>query len=274
MSPPHIKLSFSDVLSESFRIFFGNISVFFHLVTIPWILSLLLRIGGAAVDDDSLPIVLAEKALDVVPTVMFMVAWMRFVLVGPHKAGRLPGLGWSARETAFLVHLLKVGGIAFLLLGGFVLAVGSINPAMLGGGVPLDPDMARREALAAPFGVGFMISALLALRVSFGLAATAVDIPFAPRQSWAFSRGNGWTIVGVLFIVFFASAVATMMAALFPLGLARGLGAYNAAAVVAWTAAILVSYAGAGVAATAQAVIFRQLTGWRDGAPSTLEKVA
>jgi C4-dicarboxylate transporter len=81
-------------------------------------------------------------------------------------------------------------------------------------------------------------------------------------------------IVGVLFIIFFASAVATMMGALFPLGLARGLGAYNAAAVVAWTAAILVSYAGAGVAATAQAVIFRQLTGWRDGMPSPLEKIA
>jgi len=93
LSPPRIKLSFGDVLSESFRIFFGNIPAFFHLVTIPWILSLLLRIGGAAVDDDSLPIVLAEKALDVVPTVMFMVAWMRFVLVGPHKVGRLPGLG-------------------------------------------------------------------------------------------------------------------------------------------------------------------------------------
>ncbi len=274
MSAPVVKLSFGDVLSESFRIFFGNISTFFHLVTIPWILSLALRIAGAAIDDESLPTILAEKALDVVPTVMFMVAWMRFVLVGPHKAGRLPGLGWSARETAFLIHLLKVGGIAFLLLGGFVLAVGSINPALLGVDVPLDPDMARREALAAPFGTGFMISALLALRVSFGLAATAVDIPFAPRQSWAFSRGNGWTIVGVLFIVFFASAVATMMAALVPLGLARGLGAYNAAAVVAWTAAILVSYAGAGVAATAQAVIFRRLTGWRDGAPLPLEKIA
>ena len=48
----------------------------------------------------------------------------------------------------------------------------------------------------------------------------------------------------------------------------RGLlGAQEAAAVVTWTVAILVSYAGAGLAATAQAVIFRRLLDWREGSP-------
>ena len=46
-------------------------------------------------------------------------------------------------------------------------------------------------------------------------------------------------------------------------------GADAAAAIIAWAAAILVSYAGVGVAATAQAVIFRRLTGWRPGQPPT-----
>ena len=45
------------------------------------------------------------------------------------------------------------------------------------------------------------------------------------------------------------------------------LGAQEAAAVVTWTVAILVSYAGAGLAATVQAVIFRRLLDWREGAP-------
>jgi len=267
VAPPSVKLSFADLLSESFRFFFGNLRVFFHLVTIPWILSLVLRVAGSALDDESLVGVLVEKVLDIVPTVMFLVAWMRFVLMGPHKVGRLPGLGWSARETAFLIHLLKVGGIAFILLGAFVMTVGTIDPGMLGGDVPIDPDLARREALAAPFGTGFMISALLALRVSFGLAATAVDVPFAPRQSWAYSRGNGWAIMGVLFLIFFTGAISTTIAALLPLGLLHGVGAESAAAVVAWTVAILVSYAGTAVAATAQALIFRALTGWREDTP-------
>ncbi|OWY59786.1 hypothetical protein B7486_72695, partial [cyanobacterium TDX16] len=84
---------------------------------------------------------------------------------------------------------------------------------------------------------------------------------------WAYGRGNGWTIIGVLFLTFLAGAIATTAATLFVLGLTRGmLGANEAAAVITWTAALLVSYGGTAVAATAQAVIFRQLVGWREGA--------
>ncbi len=262
-----MKLGFGEVLSESFEFFFTRLRLFFHLVTVPWILSLLLRIAGAALTEESLPIVLAEKALDVIPTVMFMVAWMRVVLLGPGRVDRLPGLAWSARETAFLVHLLKVAGITFLLIAAFTLTVGTIDPAALGGG-PIDPELARREALAAPLGTGFIVSALLALRVSFGLAASAVDVPFTPRHSWAYSRGSAWTIIGALFVIFFVSAVATAIGALVPFAVLRGLlGTDIAAAVVTWTLAILISYAGTAIAATAQAIIFRRLTTWRDGVP-------
>jgi hypothetical protein len=262
-----VKLGFGEVLSESFEFFFARLRLFFHLVTVPWILSLLLRIAGAALTEESLPIVLAEKALDVIPTVMFMVAWMRVVLLGPGRVDRLPGLAWSARETAFLAHLLKVAGITFLLIAAFTLTVGTIDPGALGGG-PIDPELARREALAAPLGTGFIVSALLALRVSFGLAASAVDVPFTPRHSWAYSRGSAWTIIGALFVIFFASAIATAVGALVPFALLRGLlGTDIAAAVVTWTVAILISYAGTAIAATAQAIIFRRLTAWRDGVP-------
>ena len=68
-----MKLGFGEILSESFEFFFTRLRLFFQLVTLPWILSLLLRIAGAALTEESLPIVLAEKALDVIPTVMFMV---------------------------------------------------------------------------------------------------------------------------------------------------------------------------------------------------------
>jgi hypothetical protein len=262
-----VNLGFGEVLSESFEFFFARLRLFFHLVTVPWILSLFVRVAGAALTDESLPVVLAEKALDVVPTVMFMVAWMRVVLLGPTRVDRLPGVGWSPRETAFLAHLLKVAGITFALIAAFTLTVGTIDPAALGGG-PIDPELARREALAAPLGTGFIVSALLALRVSYGLAATAVDVPFTPRQSWAYSRGSAWTIIGALFVIFFASAVATAIGALVPYSVLRGLlGTDMAAAVITWTVAILISYAGTAIAATAQAIIFRRLTGWRDGVP-------
>jgi hypothetical protein len=264
---PARKLSFGGLVAQSFAFVFANLGLFFHLVTIPWIASLAIRLIGSLMTRDSMMPVLIEKAADMVPTVMFMVAWQRFVLLGPQNIGRLPGLGWSPRETAFLVHLVKIGGFTFLLLAAFVLTLGTVDPELLAAGAATDPEIARKQALAAPIGLGFTISIILALRVSYGLAATAIDEPFTPRLSWAYSRGNAWTIIGVLFLVFFSGAMATTVATLVVLGLTRGmLGAGESAAVITWTAALLVSYGGTAVAATAQALIFRDLVGWRPGA--------
>lgn len=261
-----MRLSFAEVVSESFAFFFSRLGLFFHLVTIPWILSLVLRIAADTVSDRSLSLVLVEKLVDVIPTVMFVVPWMRLVLLGPGRIERLPGLGWSRRETAFLVHLVKVASIPFLLIAAFTLIVGTVDPTTIGQ-PSTDPDTIRREALAAPLGTGFIVSALLALRVSFGLAATAVDLDWSPRRSWAYGRGSSWMIIGSLFAMLFAGAVATSVSVVLPLSLLQGLQSDTAAAVITWTIALLVSYAGAALLATAQAVIFRRLTNWREGVP-------
>ena len=263
---PPARLSLGEVLSESFAFFFGNLRLFFHLVTIPWILSLLLRIVSAMLDVGSPLGALAEKAIDFIPTIMFTVGWTRVVLLGPSRVERPPGTGWSRRESAYLLHLIQVAGITFVLIGLFFVTVGPIDATTLGKG-PIDPEMTQRQATAAPLAFGFLVSALLALRVSFGLAATAVDVPFSPRQSWAYSRGNAWTVIASLFLVLFASAIATLMSAVIPLSLLRGMGAQMGAAIVTWAVAGLVAYAGAAIVATAQAVMFRKLTGWREGTP-------
>ena len=263
-----VKLLFGEVLSEGFGFFFANLRLFFHLVTVPWVMSVGIRLVGASLTSDSLLVVLLEKAVDVLPSVMFMVGWQRAVLLGPNRVGRLPGTAWSGREWAYLMHLIKVAGITFLLIVAFIFTVGSLEPGSLNPSGPVDPDAMRRQAMAAPLAVGLIVSTLLALRVSYGLAATAVDVPFSPRLSWAYSRGNAWTVTGALFLCFFASALATTMAMLIVFGILRSLfGAQEGAAVVTWTVAILVSYAGAAIVASVQAVIFRRLTLWREGAP-------
>ena len=89
---PVVKLPFGDVLTESFGFFFTRLRLFFHLVTIPWILSIVIRIVGSTLAQESLVAVLVEKAADVIPTVMFMVSWQRVVLLGPRPGDRLPGL--------------------------------------------------------------------------------------------------------------------------------------------------------------------------------------
>jgi hypothetical protein len=261
-----MRLSFTEVVSESFAFFFNRLGLFFHLVTIPWMLSLALRIAADMVTDRSLGMVLIEKAIDVIPTVMFIVPWMRLVLLGPEHIEHLPGLRWSSRETAFLLHLVKVAAIPFLLIAAFTMIAGPIDPAAIGTS-SADPDAIRREAMAAPLGTGFIVSALLALRVSFGLAATAVGLTWSPRRSWAYGRGSSWPIIGSLFVMLFVGAGATSFAVVVPLSLLQGLEADTAAAVITWTVALLVSYAGAALLATAQAVIFRRLTNWREGVP-------
>lgn len=264
---PNVKLSFGEVLSEAFEFFFANIRLFFYLVTIPWILSVAIRAIGAIADWDSPLAVLIEKAIDVVPTTMFMVAWQRVVLLGPNRLDHLPGMAWTPRETAYLAHLIKVAGMTFLLAGAFVFAGWPLDSTSLGTGRSVDPEAVRRQALAAPLAIGFLVSIVLALRVSFGLAASAVDVPFSPRLSWAYSRGNGWTIIATLFLAYFAGAITTGLTALVVAALMRGiLGAREAAAVVSWTVAILVSYGAVALTATVQAVIFRRLLDWRESA--------
>ena len=265
---PIVKLPFGEVLTESFGFFFANLRLFFHLVTIPWIMSVGIRLFGATIAPESLFAALLERAVDVIPTVMFMMAWQRVVLLGPGRVDRLPGLGWSPRETAYLLHLIKVAGVTFLLGGAFVFVMSAIDPSAFEAGRPSDPESMRQQAMAAPLGVGFMVSMLLALRVSYGLAATAVDVPFSPRLSWAYGRGNAWIIIGTLFLTLFMAGIVTLVASYFVGGLMSGvLGAREGAAVVTWTVAMLISYAGTGVAVTVQAVIFRRLLAWREGAP-------
>jgi hypothetical protein len=261
-----MRLTVGQILSESFGFFFARLDLFFHLVTIPWILSLALRVVAAMVSDHSLMAMLIEKAIDVIPTVMFIVGWMRLVLLGPGRVERLPGRGWSRRETAFLIHLIQVAGITFALIVAFTLTLGTIDPTILGR-AQADPELMRREAMAAPLGAGFVASAVLALRVSFGLAASAVDLPWSPRRSWAYGRGHSWPIIASLFLILLISAIATSVAVVVPHALLRSLGAETAATIVAWAVAILVSYGGAALVATAQAVIFRRLTQWREGVP-------
>ena len=69
---PAVKLSFGEVLAESFGFFFANLRLFFHLVTIPWIISLAIRLVGSTLERDSLLPALLQKAVDTIPVVMFM----------------------------------------------------------------------------------------------------------------------------------------------------------------------------------------------------------
>ena len=90
---------------------------------------------------------------------------------------------------------------------------------------------------------------------------------FSPRLSWSYSRDNAWPIIGALFLVYFGGTLVTGVAALMVNAIMQGvLGAREAAAIVTWTVAILIAYGAVAITATVQAVIFRRLLSWREGA--------
>jgi hypothetical protein len=94
-----------------------------------------------------------------------------------------------------------------------------------------------------------------------------VDVPFSPRLSWIYGKGNGWTILGTVFLIFFINAIVTTLAVVLTAAILRGLlGGGLGVTVVVWTVALLVSYAGSALVATTQAIIFRRLLQWREGA--------
>lgn len=265
------KLAFGDVLSESFRFFFGNLALFFRLVTVPWIMHIAIWFVVVLVGDSSIGFVIGQKVLEVIPTVIFMTAWMRVVLLGPGRVGGVPGLGWSARETAVLVHLVKVAGMSFALVAAMMMFVGSLDPREVG---KLSPEeLVRLQSYLMPLSLGALVSVVLALRVSFGIAGSAVDVPFSPRLSWVHGKGNGGTIIGVTLMLYILGNLVTAIVLLFVGSIVYGLfGRGIGALLVAWTATSLVSFAALGVLSTAQAIIFRTLLAWREG--RTLPAVA
>jgi hypothetical protein len=118
------------------------------------------------VTEHSLMAVLVEKAIDVIPTIMFIVVWMRLVLLGPGGSGACRARLVAARDR--LPDPPDPGRRHHLRADRRLHPDARARSIRRRSARAVDPDMMRREAMAAPLGTGFVASAVLALRVSFG----------------------------------------------------------------------------------------------------------
>lgn len=231
---------------------------FLDLATVPLLISLALQVLlRLLVEDDLHPRDMARrieplliKLADIaVPTTMFLVGWHRLVLLGPGGVGRLPGFGWGALETGFLLHLTAILGPMLAILA-FVYASGADSGLLRAG---------------AAFGV---VAAVIALRVSFGLSARALGVPWSIAASWRYGAGSGFAIVGATAAVGVVGSIAALLVLVLFGGLLRTIsdGGVGFQAAMA-TVFSLATYAAAAALATAQAVVFRELVRFRPGAP-------
>jgi hypothetical protein len=206
------------------------------------------------------------KLLDLIPTAMFAVGWYRWLLIGPPQASVVAGLGWSSRETGFLREFVVIFGLPILIMGIFLFQMPDDMMQLSPSDVRALPPEVRALGILVPFA---FIGALVGMRLSFGLAAPAVDAPWRASLSWRYSKGNAVVSLGTVFVVTVIGMIGELILAGLAMAIVRsitgpgpGLGATLVLSLILAT----VSYFKLALVAATQAVIFRQLTGWRPGA--------
>lgn len=264
VQPP--RLIFSDLIADAFRVVTGQMRALLDIALVPTVLSTVLALLGRWLSGDRVePLeAMAVKLVDFVPTAMFAVAWYRLVLLGPGAVSGMPGFGWTARERGYLGQLLLISAIPIILHGLFWIIMPwpmeGLSPGTLPPGVET----------AMPVGLAFTVTAIIALRLSFGLVAPSVDLAWSPHLSWRYGKGNGPTILFALLLLMVIGLIVKTMAAAILVALLGSLFGVPLS-VGPWLLLTLltetVAYISIAPLVTVQALIFRALTGWAPGGP-------
>ncbi len=267
MSTQPQPLHFPDVMTQTFRLCFSNIRALFDLALIPTIISVALMLGLRLLSDGpaSPRLMGLVKLLDLIPTAMFAVGWYRWLLLGPPQASVVAGLGWSSRELGFLREFLVIFGLPIVIMGVFLLQMPDDMIVLTPDDVRGLPPEVRALGILVPFA---FVGALIGMRLSFGLAAPAVDETWRASMAWRYSKGNAMVALGTVFVVTVIGMIGELILAGLAMAIVRtivGPGAGLGAALILGLILATISYVKLGLVAAAQAVIFRHLTGWRPG---------
>lgn len=261
MMPP--RFAVTPLIVEGMRVTLANLRLALDLALVPTLVSVAITFVGRALAGERLEMVeaLAIRTVDVVPSAMFAIAWYRFVLLGPAAAA--PGASLGRRERGYLFQLVAIAAIPIALEAMFL----AIAPWPL----PRDAEsMPPGMGAAAALGLGATVTLMIAVRLSFGLVAPALDLAWAPRLAWRYGAGNGWAILGALILTLLGlgmgktlvnGVVERLATAVFDAPLS--LGPLLVVELVQET----VAYLTWAPALALQAFIFRDLTGFKPGHP-------
>ena len=128
--------------------------------------------------------------------VVFSVAWHREILIAGESVTVGAALGWSRRQSRFLLLSIAVGLLIGLVMvgGGLAAFAASSLFGVTQGGLA--------NTLFLPLYLVGLISALVVSgRLALLFPAAAVDHQMTFGQCWAATRGNGWRIAVIVFLV-------------------------------------------------------------------------
>jgi hypothetical protein len=249
-----------DRLGELFRVglvlilgIFG-IGIFALHYILPLLTVTVPQRGGVAAgepmpDPRIFPGMLLMLVLEFVIISVFAVGWHRLILLGTRALHGL-GVGVARRELAYFGRMW----VCFLGIVVFTAVFSTVEYALAG---LLHADPRSYLALAS---VGYGLLAIYGLgRLGLAFAALSIDRPLGFAASWRLTRGEGLRILAIYVLVGLGWLVVTYVFST----LARVLSLGEAAPYSLLFINAVLSSALIAVVVTINALLFRQLSGWR-----------
>lgn len=226
---------------------------------------------GALFAGASGPLLLVAFVIGMVLYIMFAVAWHRLYLVGAEPTTVWGALRWRSRHWRYVVKGVLVFAIAMATLFAIAFAasiVGGVTSSSQGSGAP----GAGPGILAIVIAVG-LIAAMFLMRFMLAFPASAVDDEATGLAgSWRLTRGNGWTLLLVMFLVSLPIGLAAQLVQLALLETV-GLEAITGSLVLTLIVSLInqsFSFAGIAVTTSALSIAYQDLHATRPPSAGTV----
>jgi hypothetical protein len=206
-------LPIGKIILESFWVAYQQRRTFARAIFIPFIALTIFSIGQRRFGFDgelfssllqgNAGTALLSEGLQSILFALIAVPCHRIVLLGPNSVPAKVHLGWSNRETRFVIWLilfnltLRLAWFAFVLPIGFVIGNAAQFVAVF------DPVTASYLiSYSGPLGALLLVYYIYA-RLSLVFPSIAIDAPQTLPAAWSLSRGNGWRLVAMMTIFYF-----------------------------------------------------------------------
>ncbi|MDP6572448.1 MAG: hypothetical protein QGI63_09655 [Rhodospirillales bacterium] len=185
---------------------------------------------------------------------VFSVAWHRRFLVPGESVTVGAALGWSRRHSRFLLLSIAVGLLIALVMVGGALAAFAVS-SLFGVG----QEGLANDVFLPLYLVGLACALVISGRLALLFPAAAVDHRMTFGECWATTRGNGWRLAIILFLVAVPVwAVANLISA--PIGY---FGQSNSLTVILLAGLVdqTLGFVGVAVGVTALSIAYRAIMG-------------
>ncbi len=246
-------LPIGKTAATAYRAVFGHFPALARAAFVPYLISLALwALGQLAAGTPFLPHLL--NLLDVVPAILFAVAWHRQILLGPDAGAPAFRPSWATRHWLFLAYSLAVTAFVYVVLTLIQPAVGRAI-GLFFDFLHADQRAAMPLSVLVTFLVLFPLMFYFWIRFSFVFPAVAVDERYALHHAWRHTKGHVLRLMATLVLA--ALPLASLVVAV-----EAGLMGKTLWAGVLEPVQMALYYLMIGLTVSVFSIAFRTCTGW------------